>query len=197
MDRLIEPTALILVAIMPSPRDMEIARVLGWYRIPLRRAPKVVAVDYLAFYQPASFGDRKWCIEYIAPVRGHELTIRRELLRDEPDHPRADEEYFKLQLGPLMPLPQPIRADKWKRITFLYTTGDYLLKARTINELVVYPEERKLLWRSLRERALRAQTYHLEVVPELDVAAEVLAQLLGIRDAVGEYLGEMPEDSHW
>lgn len=197
MDRLIEPTALILVAIMPSPRDMEIARVLGWYRIPLRRAPKVVAVDYLAFYQPASFGDRKWCIEYIAPVRGHELTTRRELLRDEPDHPRADEEYFKLQLGSLVPLPQPIRADRWKRITFLYTTGDYLVKARTINELVVYPEERKLLWRSLRERALQAQAYRLEAVPELDVEAEVLAQLLGIREPEGEYIGEITEASHW
>jgi hypothetical protein len=197
MDRLIEPTALVLVAIMPSPRDMEIARVLGWYRIPLRRAPKVVTVDYLAFYQPASFGDRKWCIEYIAPVRGHELTTRRELLRDEPDHPRADEEYFKLQLGSLVPLPRPVRADKWKRITFLYTTGEYLLKARTINDLVVYPEERKLLWRSLRERAMQAQAYHLETVPELDVEAEVLAQLLGIRDAEGEYIGEVSEDSDW
>ncbi|NJN44676.1 MAG: hypothetical protein HC806_08140 [Anaerolineae bacterium] len=54
-----EPTSLLLVAIIPSPRDLEIARVLGWYRIPLRRAPKVVAVDYLAFYQPTGgFGAR-------------------------------------------------------------------------------------------------------------------------------------------
>jgi hypothetical protein len=63
----------------PLPRDMEIARLLGWYRIPLRTAPKVVAVDYLAFYQPASFGERSGQIEYIAQVRGHELTTRGEL----------------------------------------------------------------------------------------------------------------------
>ncbi len=43
------PTALMLVAVMPSPRDLEIARVLGWYRIPLRFAPKIIQVDYLAF----------------------------------------------------------------------------------------------------------------------------------------------------
>ena len=51
----ISPTSLILVAVLPTPRDLEIARVLGWYRIPFRTAPKVVAVDYLAFYQPGSF----------------------------------------------------------------------------------------------------------------------------------------------
>jgi hypothetical protein len=48
------PTDLILVCVLPTPRDLEIARLLGWYRIPLRTAPKVVAVDYLAFYQPAA-----------------------------------------------------------------------------------------------------------------------------------------------
>ncbi len=81
-------TDLVLVCLVPSPRDLEIARLLGWYRIPLRTAPKVVAVDYLAFYQPGSFGEHSGQIEFIASVRGHELTTRAELLRDQPDHPR-------------------------------------------------------------------------------------------------------------
>ena len=89
---MVAPTDLVLVAYMPSPRDLEIARVLGWYRIPLGTAPKVVAVDYLAFYQPASFKEHKWRIEWIAPVQGHELATRAEILKDEPDHPRAAEE---------------------------------------------------------------------------------------------------------
>jgi len=90
----------------------------------LRTAPKVVAVDYLAFYQTSAFGaEDKWRIQYLAPVRGHELTTRRELLRDEPDHPRAGEEYFKIQLGPLERLAQPVLAESWRRITFFYTTG--------------------------------------------------------------------------
>ncbi len=37
---------LVLVAVMPNQRDLEIARVLGWYRIPLKSAPKVISVDY-------------------------------------------------------------------------------------------------------------------------------------------------------
>ena len=73
--------SLILVGVMPSPRDLEIARVLGWYRIPLRFTPKIVYVDYLAFYQPAAFGKgHENCIEKFAPVCGVELTTRREII---------------------------------------------------------------------------------------------------------------------
>ncbi len=36
---MIDPTELILVCVLPRPRDLEIARLLGWYRIPLRTAP--------------------------------------------------------------------------------------------------------------------------------------------------------------
>jgi hypothetical protein len=95
---------------MPPPQDMEIARVLGWYRIPLRTAPKVVAVDWLAFYQPASFGvEHQWRIETAAPVFGHELTSRGELFKDQQDNHRAGHEYFRMQLGPLVALPHAIR----------------------------------------------------------------------------------------
>jgi hypothetical protein len=178
------PTDLILVAFMPTPRDMEIARVLGWYRIPLRTAPKVVAVDYLAFYQPASFGKRKWLIETVAPVRGHELVARDELFKEDIASPKAREEYFKILIGPLVQLPHPIRAEKWKRVTFFYTTGEYLLSAKTINDLIVHSDERKMLWQSLRERATQEQSYE---VPGADVPPEVLLALLGIKEMAAGY----------
>ena len=183
---MIKMTDLILVCLLPAPRDLEIARLLGWYRIPFRTAPKVVAVDYLAFYQPGSFGEQSGRIEWIAPLRGHELTTRSELLRDERDHPRAGEEYFKLQLGPLEQLPHPILADKWKRLTFLYTTGEYLLKAHTLNDLVVQSDERQLLWQSLRERAVNEQLYKTDL-PGADLPPEILVALLGIKEASGAY----------
>ncbi len=171
---------------IPTPRDLEIARLLGWYRIPLRTAPKVVAVDYLAFYQPSSFGDTGGRIEFAAPVHGHELTTRRELLKDESDHPRANEEYFKIQIGGLEKLSNPILADKWKRLTFLYSTGEYLLKARTLNDLVVNDDERAVLWRSLRERAENQQLYKTDL-PEADIPPEVLIALLGIKEENSSY----------
>lgn len=156
MDTIPQETALILVGIMPAKKDFEIARLLGWYRIPLRMAPKVVDVDFLAFYQTAAFGNTsRWQIKWFAEVKGYELTTRRELIRDEPDHPRAGEEYYKLQLGPLRARPEPIKAEKWKRITFLYTTGQLFNRARIINDLVVRSDEREVLWRSLRERAVK------------------------------------------
>lgn len=167
MDNLPDSTTLVLVVVVTTPRDLEIARVLGWYRIPLKSAPKVVAVDYLAFYQTAGFGgNERWRINYFAAVRGHELTTRAELIRDEPDHPRAGEEYYKIQIGALQALDRPIVAEHWRRITFLYTTGELLRLALTVNDLVVRAEERAILWRSLRERALSSGLYNSEELPE-------------------------------
>jgi hypothetical protein len=173
---------LVLVAFIPNPRDLEIARVLGWYRIPLRTSPKVVAVDWLAFYQPSAFGKHhQWRVEWVAPVCGHELTTRADLFKDQQDHPRADQEYFKLQLGQLAALPQPILAGTWKRMTFIYTTGEKLLTAATLTDLTVRDEERRVLWRGLRERALAQHQYKAEELPELPVGPEILA-LFGAPD---------------
>lgn len=182
----LSPSSLVLVCLLPTPRDLEIARLLGWYRIPLRTAPKVVAVDYLAFYQPASFGERSGQIEFIAEVKGHELTTRAELLKDELHHPRANEEYYKIQIGALEKLKEPVKTDKWRRLTFLYSTGECLLNAKTLNDLVVEGEERNLLWKSLRERAEQGQAYKTDM-PEADIPPEVLMALLGIKELQTEY----------
>ena len=180
---IIPPTAIILVAVMNNLRDLEIARLLGWYRIPLRSAPKVIAVDYLAFYQTSAFAEEKWCIKFLAQVLGNELTTRYALLKEEADHPAAKEEYFKIQIGPLEQLARPIPAGKWRRITFFYTTGSYLQNAQTINDLIVHDDERRLLWQTLRERATDRQGYTLE--PELpagDIDIALLSELFGIND---------------
>lgn len=158
---------LVLVAVLRSPRDLEIARLLGWYRIPVKTAPKTVAVDWLAFYQTARFGAERWSIRYAAPVKGHELTTRADLLRAQPDHPRAGEAYYRLQLGPVQPLPRPIPARRWRRLTFLYTTGERLLAAAELSELVVAAEERALLWQALRDRgAAVASVYRPQAAGE-------------------------------
>ncbi len=190
---MLSPTSLILVCLIPTPRDLEIARLLGWYRIPFRSAPKVVAVDYLAFYQPGNFGEQGSQIQYAAAVRGHELTTRAELLRDEPEHPHAHEEYFKIQLGAVERLKSPIKAEKWRRITFLYTTGEYLLRAKTLNELVIQSDERPLLWRSLRERAEQDQQYQVDL-PEMELDQTLLIALLGIKEMQATYPSKEQEN---
>jgi hypothetical protein len=184
----LSPSALILVAIIPTPEDLQVARVLGWYRIPIRTAPRILNVDFLAFYQPASFIDRKWRIEFLAPVLGHELTTRIDLLREEADHPRADEEYFKVQLGPVQVLPRPIPAGEWKRFTFLYTTGEYLQRAGKLTDLTVRPGERRRLWKALRDRGSHIPTYQAELDNLDELSAEVLSALLGIPGPSGTAL---------
>jgi len=143
---------LILVAFVKAPRDLEIARVLGWYRIPLAHAPGTMRVDWLAFFQGAPFGEERWSVRTIAPVRGYELTTRGELLREEADHPRSGEPYYRLQLGPLRALAQPIPAKRWRRFTFLYTTGERLRLALDVKDLTVpSPSRPAQFGRRLRE----------------------------------------------
>ena len=198
---MINPSDLILVSLLPSQRDLEIARVLGWYRIPYKTAPKTVSVDALAFYQTARFGDEKWSINYIAPVTGHELTTRAELLRTEKDHPRANEQYFKIQIGSLERLAKPIPSRSWRRITFFYTTGERLLKANEINDLIVDSEEREILWTALKERGLNAERkYEVKRGVEVDFALlcqlGVLGIVLGdkvIKERAGEKYLILPE----
>lgn len=151
----IQPDDLVLVAIVKHPRDLEIARLLGWYRIPLATSPKTVRVDWLAFYQPAAFGDERWSVRYAARVRGHEMVKRINLLHDEPEHPRAQEPYYKIQLGQVFVLPHEIPSRSWRRFVFLYTTGQRLLAADDFSDLTVpTSDERDLLWRLLRERGV-------------------------------------------
>jgi len=93
-------------------------------------------------------------------------------------------------------LKRPIKTDQWKRLTFLYTTGEYLLEAKLLNDLVVKSDERTLLWKSLRERAQRAQLYTVEL-PETEIPPDVLIALLGIKEAEAVYGPSDTKDDEW
>ena len=165
----IYPEDLILVAVMKDPRDLEIARVLGWYRIPVQTSPKTVRVDWITFFLTSAFGEERWSVRYIAKVMGHELVTRGELLREESDHPRADEPYFKILLGPLLELPRPIPAKKWRRFTFLYTTGEHLTQASDVRDLRVPPSAaRDRLWKLIRERSVGGDEFSIPAMPDHD-----------------------------
>ena len=88
----------------------------------------------------------------------------------------------------------PIRAEKWKRITFFYTLGHLFNQAENINELVVKTDEREILWKNLRERALTAGTYGEKqetILSSLDPAIiKFLGSIAGI-DSQDEELFEI------
>jgi len=50
-------------------------------------------------------------------------------------------------------LRNPVFADRWRRITFFYTTGYLLNQATSIRDLVVEGEDRNILWKTLKERS--------------------------------------------
>ena len=187
------PEDRVLVAYVPRPSDFDIIRREGWYRIPQRFAPKGLHAEYLAFYFGSKFGDEKWAIHYYARRAGHELARRRDLLPDQPDHPRADEIYYKVQLDELRKLAQPIVSLRWRRVTFIHTTWDRFQDATEINDLFieggVYVDR---LYSTLKERGIRAERdYRVDAV-EPD---HVVALSVPTRDGrVNVPYGDLPAD---
>jgi hypothetical protein len=127
--------AQVLVAVVTRPADLARARDEGWYRIPLRRAPRTLVAEYLSFYQTAAFGAERWAVRYLAAVRAVSLATRAMLLPAEPDHPRTAERYYRFALGPLCVLPAPLPSRRLRRISFIPTTYGQLLRAQDVAEL--------------------------------------------------------------
>jgi len=151
----------VLVVVVPSARDWERIMREGWYRIPLAHAPGRLAAEYLAFYHTKGGGALRWTISHYAPARDYRLARRRDLLPEEPDHPRADDLYYRIALGPLERLPHPVPSDRLRRVTFIATTLGRLLAAREINDLWEREAARDRLWRALRAREIPAERDYL------------------------------------
>jgi len=153
-----DPYATVLVTVVNNQRDWQIVREEGWYRIPVKQCPeRAVNAAILAFYQTAAFGDEKWAINYYAPALKWEERPRRVLLPAEPTHPRADELYYKVTLGPVTPLPRPVPAIKWRRITFIVTHWQRLGQATEVGELLHGTIFEERLWGALRQVGILAE----------------------------------------
>lgn len=131
------PDDRVLVAYVPTPADFTKIETQNWYRIPQKSAPKGLYAEYIAFYFGRRFGDQKWAIHYFAKNMGHELVRRIDILPNEPNHPRAQEIYYQVQLGGLQVLERPIISLQWRRILFIHTTWDRFEDASEINDLLL------------------------------------------------------------
>jgi hypothetical protein len=129
-----------------------------WYRIPLRHAPVRLAAEYLAFYQTGAFAQaERWLVRWLAPTRGYFLATRRDLIPEEPHHPRADDPYFRVSLGEFLALPQPIPSRRLRRITFIPTTFGRLQRAQEINDLWIRSPAQERLWEAMKLARLDAE----------------------------------------
>lgn len=185
------PEDRVLVALVPSPRDFEMIAKELWYRIPQVFAPKGLHAEYLAFYFGRAFGAQKWAIHYYARNLGHELLTRRALLPEEADHPRADHLYYKVQLGPLQPLPQPIISLRWRRVTFIHTTWDRFVEAQELNDLFLvggmYVDR---LYATLKERGVQPERSYEVHEPRPGYVATLVVPCREGRVTVGP--GQLP-----
>lgn len=130
------PEDRVFIGVMPNPDDLVYAREQHWYRVPVKHAPQGIHAEYVAFYFTKKYPpDLRWGIYFYARRTGHEMVRRVDLLPDQPQHPHAQDRYYKLQLGPLKYKEPPIISMRWRRITFIQTTWDRFVEAREVNDL--------------------------------------------------------------
>jgi hypothetical protein len=171
----------VLVAVVNNADDLRRAASEGWYRIPQRRAPQRIGADYLAFYQTGAFkGPEAHAICFYAATRRYRLLTRRELLPHEPDHPRAEEYYYRVELGPFQRLQPVLPSTTLRRITFIHTTLDRLLHAQDVRELFAPDDAFLKLWHALRANRLRPLKNRLVDDRPVDITLRARGGNLGI-----------------
>lgn len=145
------------MALLNNRAALERARDEHWYHIPLKSAPRAIGAARIAFYQTKAFKDEKWSIRYHAEIIGRETMLRRELMPDAPEHPRANLEYIKLHLGPLQTLARPIISKRGRRLVFISTTLEKFEAAREVNDLFHESPLEDSLWRAFKQWRIRAE----------------------------------------
>jgi hypothetical protein len=186
------PEDRVLVAYVPRPADFAVVQADSWYRIPQRYSPKGLYAEYFAFYFGRHFGHEKWAIHYYAPQLGHELVTRQSLFPDQAAHPRANDLYYKVQLGPLRQLARPIISLRWRRVTFIHTTWDRFQDATEINDLFIDGGEYvDRLYATLKDQGIQPQrNYRVE---ESGVIYEVPLVVLCRHGRIDVTTSQIPE----
>jgi hypothetical protein len=126
----------------------------------LARSPALAGESLLAVcvqYYTKTFKEDKWAIHYYAPIQGHELVTRRDLIPSEPDHPRAGQWYYALQLGPPEHKLPPIAAIAGGGSHIIITSGDRFMNAHEINDLFEQESPVGQLYVRLKEMGIQAE----------------------------------------
>ncbi|TAE24731.1 MAG: DUF559 domain-containing protein [Candidatus Kapaibacterium sp.] len=148
-----------LIGMIREKKDMLIAQKQGWYRIPVKSAPKIVrsnSMTTLAFYQTKAFGEDKYTVRYWGEVQNIQEKKRIEILPEEPAHPKAKEVYHVIQLTAVQELQQPIVSPIPRRNPFIETTRERLFAAREFNELFCGSPIEERLWKALYDEGIPA-----------------------------------------
>ena len=149
----------VLVGVLKSKRDQRILLKEHWYRIPVAHLPKR-KFEYIAFYQPASFAKRGKRIEYYATISKKITAKRIDLLPSEPTHPRANDDYLRIEFKKIIKLTKPIRNIIPRRISFGFTSLKTLLASKDILQLYGVVPAEKIVRRALERLGIKTITEH-------------------------------------
>lgn len=151
----------VLVAILPKPLDLTIARTRLWYRIPVDQVDKRLRDRWppywVAFYQPKIFGAEAYSVNYFGRVVDIRDVARHDLFPDEPRDGRSERRYHQVFFDELRRREVPIRSPTWRRITFIPTTWQKFAAAGEINDLFDESPLEDLVWQEFKSLGIRAQ----------------------------------------
>jgi hypothetical protein len=125
----------VLVAVVASQADWERIHQEHWYRIPINHAPQRIGATLMAWCPTRACGDERGQVRWYAPIERVRLATRVQLFPNEPDHPRAHQHYWRIEVGDLKTLPRPILARRQRRMTFIPTRWERLLQATDVADL--------------------------------------------------------------
>lgn len=125
----------VLVGVINRKRDLETVLGERWYRIPQAQMKSGINAEYIAFFLSKAFGEQNGGIHYFASRSGVELLYRKDLIPKESNHPRANDPYYKIQLGTIRTKMPPILNPTRRTISFIHTTWDRFINATRVSDL--------------------------------------------------------------
>jgi very-short-patch-repair endonuclease len=153
-----------LVALLNNCADFERAEAEHWYRIPVQAALEGIEdIRWIAFYLTQAFGPQKWAVRHWAKVKRIDQRRRVDLLPSQSGHPRAQNWYLRIALGPLQTRPEPIYSRRRRRIVFIPSIWQKFAEALEINDLVHGSPLEDRLWVAFKHEAVEAERQWWEV----------------------------------
>ncbi|MBL8248106.1 MAG: DUF559 domain-containing protein [Candidatus Competibacter sp.] len=156
-----------LIALLKDRRDLDLLLQYKWYRIPVKSAPQMVkshTIKYLAFYQPGCFKVDAFKIRWYGAVRNICIMKRKDLLPAETTHPKAEEDYYRIDLEELLQLAEPVFSRRRRRMVFITTTFARFQNAREFNDVFNESPLEEKFWEGLKLSHIDAERQYMEQI---------------------------------